>query len=86
MAKGGVAGLVGFARRNFMVPVPRFATWDAFNLWLREPCRKRQIDILRGHDETIGHREVWVRGYVDPVVTGCGAEPSVPTRVRQSGG
>ena len=29
--KGNVEGLVGYSRRNVMVPVPRFATWDAFN-------------------------------------------------------
>ena len=39
-----------------MVPMPRFATWDAFNLWLEEQCRKRHADILRGHTETIGQR------------------------------
>ena len=120
--KGGVEGLVGYARRNFMVPVPSFPTWEAFNLWLEEQCRKRQVDILRGHAETIGqrlerdleamselpatafdacdqatgrvssqalvryktndysvpvaygHRDVWVRGYVDRVVIGCGGE------------
>jgi transposase len=120
--KGSVEGLVGYARRNFMVPVPSFPTWDAFNLWLEEQCRKRQADILRGQTETIGqrlerdleamaelpaapfdacdqaagqvssqalvryktndysvpvaygHREVWVRGYVDKVVIGCGGE------------
>ncbi len=27
--KGNVEGLVGYARRNFMVPIPRFPTWDA---------------------------------------------------------
>ena len=120
--KGSVEGLVGYARRNFMVPVPSFPTWDAFNLWLEDQCRKRQGDILRGHAETIGqrlerdleamaelpaapfdacdqatgqvssqalvryktndysvpvaygHRDVWVRGYVDRVVIGCGGE------------
>jgi transposase len=56
--KGGVEGLVGYARRNFMVPMPRFATWADFNLWLEEQCRKRQADILRGHSETIGQRLV----------------------------
>lgn len=118
--KGAVEGLVGFARRNFMVPIPRFATWEALNLWLAEQCRKRQADILRGHRDSIGqrlvhdleammdlpaapfdacdqatgqvnsqslvryktndysvpvaygHREVWLRGYVDQVVIGCG--------------
>ena len=54
--KGAVEGLVGFARRNFMVPLPRFAGWDAFNLRLEEQCRSRQGDTLRGHRETIGER------------------------------
>src|SRR5580704_14608533 len=120
--KGSVEGLVGWARRNFMVPLPRFASWDDFNAWLEEQCRKRQTAILRSHTETIGqrlqrdlqamadlppapfeaceqatgqvssqslvryqtndysvpvaygHRDVWVRGYVDQVVIGCGVE------------
>jgi transposase len=120
--KGNVEGLVGYSRRNFMVPIPRFATWDAFNAHLEEQCRKRQADVLRGQSETIGerlardlaamsdlpaapfeacdqatgrvssqalvryktndysvpvaygHRDVWIRGYVDAVVIGCGGE------------
>jgi transposase len=120
--KGAVEGLVGWARRTFMVPLPRFATWEDFNAWLEEQCRKRQAQILRGHAETIGarltrdleamadlpaapfdacdqatgrvssqalvryktndysvpvaygHRDVWIRGYVDAVVIGCGGE------------
>ena len=39
--KGSVEGLVGYARRNFMVPIPQFATWEAFNAWLEEQCRKQ---------------------------------------------
>lgn len=54
--KGNVEGLVGYARRNFMVPIPQFPTWDAFNVWLEEQCRKRQRDRLRGESETIGER------------------------------
>ena len=120
--KGNVEGLVGYSRRNFMVPIPRFATWDAFNAYLEDQCRRRQADVLRGQSETIGqrlaqdlasmadlpaapfdacdqttgrvssqalvryktndysvpvaygHRDVWVRGYVDAVVIGCGGE------------
>ena len=49
-------GLVGFARRNFMVPIPRFATWDDLNLWLAEQCRKRQAGVLRGHSKSIEQR------------------------------
>lgn len=120
--KGAVEGLVGWARRTFMVPLPRFACWEDFNAWLEAQCRKRQAEILRGHTETIGqrlardleamaelpaapfdacdqatgrvssqalvryktndysvpvaygYRDVWVRGYVDEVVIGCGGE------------
>jgi transposase len=54
--KGKVEGLVGFARRNFMVPVPRFATWDAFNADLEQQCRKRRQRKLRGYTETIAER------------------------------
>ena len=111
-----------------MVPLPRFASWEAFNRRLEEQCRSRQGDILRGHRETIGerltrdleamsappaapfeacaqapgqvssqslvryetndysvpvaygHRDVWVRGYVERVVIGCGgrSSPAIP--------
>ena len=54
--KGNVEGLVGYCRRNFMVPIPKFPTWEAFNLWLEEQCRKRQQDKVRGQSETIGER------------------------------
>jgi len=128
--KGSVEGIVGFARRTFMVPLPRFACWDEFNAWLEEQCRKRQAAVLRGHVETIGqrlqrdleammplppspfeacdqatgrvssqalvryktndysvpvaygHRDVWIRGYVDRVVIGCGTD--VVARHRRS--
>ncbi len=54
--KGKVEGLVGYARRNFMVPMPRFASWDAFNDHLEEQCLQRQCDILRGQKTRIGER------------------------------
>jgi len=54
--KGKVEGLVGYARRNFMVPVPRFATWDQFNAHLLAQCQKRRERKLRGHQQSIGER------------------------------
>ena len=54
--KGKVEGLVGYVRRNFFVPVPRFGSWEALNSHLEEFCRSRMSDRLRGHDETIGER------------------------------
>ena len=54
--KGKVEGLVGFARRNFMVPVPVFADFEGLNAHLLDSCRKRLADRPRGHDGTIGER------------------------------
>src|SRR6266849_3829545 len=54
--KGKVEGLVGYARRNFMVPVPRAASWAALNAHLLVQCQKRRERTLRGHDQTIGQR------------------------------
>jgi transposase len=54
--KGKVEGLVGYARRNFMVPIPRFHSWDEWNAHLEQECRKRRERTLRGHKETIGER------------------------------
>jgi transposase len=54
--KGKVEGLVGYARRNFMVPRPRFATWDEFNAHLLVQSQKRRERKLRRHQQTIGER------------------------------
>jgi transposase len=54
--KGKVEGLVGYARRNFMVPRPRFATWEEFNAQLLAQCQKRRERKLRGHQQSIGER------------------------------
>jgi transposase len=54
--KGKVEGLVGYARRNFMVPIPRVSSWEELNAHLEQQCRKRRERRLRGHTETIGER------------------------------
>ena len=54
--KGKVEGLVGYARRNFFVPIPRFASWDVLNADLERQCRERRGRRLRRHTETIGER------------------------------
>ena len=56
--KGKVEGLVGWVRRNLLVPVPRAASLAALNEQLLEGCRRRRGDRLRGHEETIGERLV----------------------------
>ena len=56
--KGKVEGLIGWIRRNLLVPVPRAASLAALNEQLLEGCRRRLRDRLRGHEETIGERLV----------------------------
>jgi len=54
--KGAAEGLVGYARRNFMVPIPRANSWEELNAHLLERCRKRREQRVWGHEETIGER------------------------------
>ena len=54
--KGKVEGLVGYVRRNFLVPVPSFESFDALNAYLERRCLERMDAKLRGHTETIGQR------------------------------
>ena len=50
--------MVGYARRNFMVPIPHAASFAELNARLLEDCRRRLNDRLRGHDQTIAERLV----------------------------
>jgi len=54
--KGKVEGLVGYARRNFMVPIPRFSSWEELNADLERKCSERRGRRLRRHKETIAER------------------------------
>ena len=54
--KGKVEGLVGYMRRNFLVPVPSFESFEALNAHLERRCLERMDARLRGHTESIGQR------------------------------
>ena len=54
--KGKVEGLVGYARRNFLVPIPTAASLAELNAHLERCCLDRLDDRLRGHAESIGER------------------------------
>jgi hypothetical protein len=56
--KGKVEGLVGYARRNFLVPVPVAPSLAALNAALEQRCLERLDHRVRGHAETIGERLV----------------------------
>jgi hypothetical protein len=47
---------VGYARRNFMVPIPHAASWEELNEQFVRDAMARRALRLRGHRETIGER------------------------------
>jgi len=52
--KGHVEAMVGFARRNFLVPVPVADSWEALNAELAERCRADLARRVRGKDRPKG--------------------------------
>jgi transposase len=52
--KGLVEGLVGYARRNWLVPIPEYNSWDELNEALWEKCLAEGTRQLRGMEMTIG--------------------------------
>ena len=50
--KGHTENLVGYSRRNFMVPVPAFDDFEVFNGQLAESCREDLNRQLRGKEST----------------------------------
>lgn len=51
--KGGVEGGGGFARRNYLVPIPDVETIEELNQHLLEACHKYGNHKLSGKDETV---------------------------------
>jgi hypothetical protein len=51
--KGGVENGVGFARRNWMVPVPEFDTLDELNNYVLDKCRADDERTVGGQSESI---------------------------------
>jgi transposase len=54
--KGNVEGLIKYARRNFLVPIPRCARWEELNTGLLEQCHRRRQQRVRGNQQSIGER------------------------------
>lgn len=51
--KGGVEGLVGFARRNYMVPVPEATTLEELNEKILRQCLAYGNHRMAGRDRTV---------------------------------
>lgn len=67
--KGNVEGGVGYSRRNWMVPIPRFESWEAFNAYLARRCREDLGRVLRGHSKTKAERLVADQAAMLPLPT-----------------
>ena len=52
--KGMVERLVGYVRRNFLVPIPKVGSWEELNEHLREQCQARLSLKASRKDKTIG--------------------------------
>lgn len=57
--KGLVESLVGYARRNFFVPMPRVSSLDELNAGLRQKCLAECERCVGRRDESVG--ELWDR-------------------------
>jgi transposase len=55
--KGLVENLVGFARRNFLVPLPEVESFEELNAFLLTRCRASDGRLLPGQGRTVG--EAW---------------------------
>jgi transposase len=54
--KGGVENDVGYARRNFLVPMPTVANFDELNQLLLTACQEDDLRRVERTDQTIGER------------------------------
>ena len=67
--KGSVENLVGYARRNYLVPLPEGRDLEAINADLRSNCLTDQQRIMAGRTEPIASRLSLERTYLGPLPT-----------------
>jgi transposase len=65
--KGVVEGLVGYARRNFFVPILSFPSWEDLNAHLLVQCTRRLSMKVAGKDKPIGELLKEERAYFLPL-------------------
>jgi transposase len=65
--KGHVEAMVGFARRNFLVPVPTADSWEALNAELAHRCQADLGRRLRGKAKPKGELLADERGSLRPI-------------------
>ena len=67
--KGSVENLVGYARRNYLVPLPEGTNLEAINGELQECCRSDQQRIMAGRSDPIEERLAFERSHLGPLPT-----------------
>ncbi len=67
--KGGVENLVGYARRNFLVPVPEVASLDELNTALEARCVNDRQRRTQGSDSSIAEALVAEQALLLPLPT-----------------
>jgi transposase len=65
--KGSVENLVGYARRNYLVPLPEAASLEAINMELKENCLSDQRRIMAGHTDPIASRLAFEQSQLGPL-------------------
>lgn len=52
--KGGVEGEQGYYRRNHLVPVPKVGSWDEWNAFLLEACKRDEQRMIGERSQSVG--------------------------------
>lgn len=65
--KGLVENLVGWFRRNFLVPVPRVDTIEELNAMFQEACLEYRDHRIQGRDQRVGEQFKIEQQYLNPL-------------------
>ena len=65
--KGLVENLVGWSRRNVLVPVPRVNSLEELNEILRLSCLKYRNHKIQGRNQTVGEQFMMDKYYLNPL-------------------
>jgi transposase len=65
--KGGVEGEVGRFRRRWLTPVPKVASWEQANAYLRTCCLEDLARTPEGQSRTVGELAQIERGFLRPL-------------------
>src|SRR6266480_7018290 len=65
--KGGVEGSVGFSRRNYLVPMPRVASFEELNRHLLAACQRDDVRVVHRQSVSIGQAWQQEQPYYRPL-------------------